>query len=156
MTSATYHPSSNGLAERSVQTFNNGMKKGMGNDLQRQLSNFLFHYRMTPHTTTRVSPAELMMGRQLRTRPDLMRPDVGARVVRKQKKQKEYRDVSCKEKVSLRELQSLFVILLVANDGCLALLHNIMGNPCWTNSWRMAGSFAVTWITLKKVRSRSQ
>ena len=87
VTSVPYHPSSNGLAERSVQTFKNSMKKGMGNDLERQLFNFLFHYKTTPHTTTGVSPAELMMVRQLRTKLDLMRPCVGARVVCKQEKQ---------------------------------------------------------------------
>ena len=96
VTSAPYHPPSNGLAKRSVQTFKNSMKKGIGNDLQRQLSNFLFHYRTTtPATTTGVSPTELMMGQPLKTRLDLMHPDVGAHVVRKQEKQKEYRDVPC-------------------------------------------------------------
>ncbi|MDA8003069.1 MAG: DDE-type integrase/transposase/recombinase, partial [Alphaproteobacteria bacterium] len=56
-TSAPYHPSSNGLAERYVQTFKVAMKKCSAEDIQQQLSRFLFHYRTTPHTVTGVSPA---------------------------------------------------------------------------------------------------
>ena len=55
-----YHPSSNGLAERAVQTFKNGIKKLEG-DVQERISRLLFRYRVTPHTTTGLSPAELLM-----------------------------------------------------------------------------------------------
>ena len=34
---------------------------------------FLFNYRITPHSTTGIVPVELMFGRQLRTRFDLIR-----------------------------------------------------------------------------------
>ena len=78
LTSAPYHPSSNGLAERAVQTFKDSMKKGLDDDVQKQLSRFLFHYRSTPHTTTGLTSAETLMGRRLRTHPDVMRPDVSA------------------------------------------------------------------------------
>ncbi|XP_033992114.1 uncharacterized protein K02A2.6-like [Trematomus bernacchii] len=70
--SAPFHPSSNGLAERAVQTFKGGMKKMKGETLQTRLSRFLFSYRITPHATTGVSPAELMMSRRLRSALDLM------------------------------------------------------------------------------------
>lgn len=36
---------------------------------------FLFHYRVTQHTTTGLSPAQLLMGRRLRTSLDLLHPD---------------------------------------------------------------------------------
>ncbi|XP_041651122.1 uncharacterized protein K02A2.6-like [Cheilinus undulatus] len=94
--SAPFHPSSNGLAERAVQTFKEGMKKMKGGTLQTKLSRFLFSYRITPHATTGVSPAELMMSRRLRSTLDLLIPDVKSKVQRKQLKQKQTHDTNRK------------------------------------------------------------
>ena len=58
--SAPYHPASNGLAERAVQTFKRGLATLKEGTLQMRLSRFLFSYRNTPHGTTGVSPAKLM------------------------------------------------------------------------------------------------
>jgi len=91
-TSAPYHPSSNGLAERAVQVFKTGMKRMTVGSLNDRISRFLFAYRRTPQTTTGHSPAELLMGRNLRSHLDLIHPDVSKRVVLKQHKQKEYHD----------------------------------------------------------------
>ena len=49
---APYHPASNGLAERAVQTFEAGVKKMIVGTLEDRISHFLFAYRTTPHTTT--------------------------------------------------------------------------------------------------------
>ena len=62
VTSAPYHPSTNGLAERAVQSFKQGLKRTTGKSIQDRLSRFLFQYRTTPHSTTGVPPAELLMG----------------------------------------------------------------------------------------------
>ena len=48
-----YHPSSNGLAERAVQSFKEGMKKNTQGTIETRLARFLFHYRITPHTDYR-------------------------------------------------------------------------------------------------------
>lgn len=96
--SAPYHPASNGQAEWAVQTFKNGMKRSTSNSLETRVSRFLFHYRTTPNTITGHSPAELMMGRQLRSHLTLVWPDVAARVTANQHRQKEYHDRSAREK----------------------------------------------------------
>ena len=96
VTSAPYHPASNGLAERAVQTFKESMKKSSQGSIETRLSRFLFPYRTTPHTTTGTSPAELLFNRRPRTKLDLLRPSVEARVEKKQQDQKRAHDKSAK------------------------------------------------------------
>ena len=84
LTSSPYHPATNGLAERGVQTFKHGVKRMANGNLQSKLSRFLFRYRITPHSTTGISPAEMLMGRRVRSQLDLAFPDVAARVEKKQ------------------------------------------------------------------------
>ena len=83
--SSPYHPSSNGLAERAVQTFKNAVSKLEG-PMEVRILKFLFKYRVTPQTTTGLSPAQLLMGRRLRTHLDLLHPDTSKRVIDKQEK----------------------------------------------------------------------
>ena len=76
--SSPYHPRSNGLAERMVRTFKNAMKASLhesASDIGILLSKFLLKYRTTPHSTTQTSPSELLMGKKLRTRLDLVHPN---------------------------------------------------------------------------------
>ena len=75
VTSARYHPATNGLAERFIQTIKQSltsMKEDLGS-MQTKLSKFLMKYRNTPH-----------MGRNLRTRLDLIKPDIRKHVIEKQ------------------------------------------------------------------------
>ena len=91
-TCAPLHPSSNGMAERAVQTFKNGLKKMTKADIKTKLSRFLFRYRCSPQSVRGTTPAELLMGRKLQGPLDLMRPDFQGRVKRKQEDQKKYHD----------------------------------------------------------------
>lgn len=85
--SAPYHPATNGLAERFVQTMKQALKSSQGTkSLNRRLSAFLLSYRNTPHATTKVSPASAMLKRQLRTRLDLLRPQKTREVVHLQQR----------------------------------------------------------------------
>ena len=86
---AVYKPSTNGLAERMVQTFKQSLKV-QKEPVQLAIDRFLYHYRITPHSTTGVSPAELMYGRKLRCRFDLIWPteQIVTRVGKKQQAQK--------------------------------------------------------------------
>ena len=96
-----YHPSSNGLAERFVQTFKRAMKASEydGKSMQHRLSNFLLTYRSAPHATTNQSPSSLFLKREVRTRFDLLKPDGETQVTAKQALQKLAHD----RKVKLRE-----------------------------------------------------
>ena len=57
-----------------------------------RLQNFLLTYRTTPHFTTNVAPCELFLGRSIRTRLDLLKPDLQEHVEAKQAQQKEQHD----------------------------------------------------------------
>uniref|UniRef100_A0A1X7VSC8 Integrase catalytic domain-containing protein n=1 Tax=Amphimedon queenslandica TaxID=400682 RepID=A0A1X7VSC8_AMPQE len=70
-----YHPRSNCLAERAVQTFKSAVKK-LDEPMNTHIFHFLLQYRITPQCTTGLSPLELLMGRRLRTIMDLARPDM--------------------------------------------------------------------------------
>ena len=65
--SAPYHPSTNGLAERAVQVVKQGLKKYKEGTMEERLAKVLFAYRITPHSTTGVPPAELLLGQKLRS-----------------------------------------------------------------------------------------
>ena len=51
-----------------------------GLTLAHWINNFLLTYQTTTHTTTGTPPCELLMGRTLHTRWDLLKPDVDQRV----------------------------------------------------------------------------
>ena len=92
VTSAPYHPASNGLAERAVQTVKEFLKKPSSDSLQIKLSRFLLQYQITPHSTTGTTPAELLLGRRPRTQLDLALPDISTKVHKRQQVQKENHD----------------------------------------------------------------
>ena len=78
---APYHPSTNGLAERFVQSFKNAMKAAKTkDDLSLRITRFLLAYRNAPHAVTGEAPADLMLGRKLRSRLEMIRPDLRKKV----------------------------------------------------------------------------
>ncbi|XP_035896692.1 uncharacterized protein K02A2.6-like [Anopheles stephensi] len=85
--SAPYHPATNGQAERYVQTVKRALR-AMGttsSNLQTNINQFLQQYRKVPHSETGESPAKMFLGRNIRTRLDLVRPrDAHARLIEKQ------------------------------------------------------------------------
>lgn len=107
--SSPYHPSSNGEAERAVRTFKEVMKtmKSEPGSLNQKLASFLLSYRTTPHSTTHSTPAELMFGRNLRTRIDVLKPDLHNRVTKRASAlsttSKEPRELSVGDHVLVRD-----------------------------------------------------
>ena len=99
VTSAPYHPASNGLAERAVQVVKRGLKKITTGRINSRLAKLLLTYRLQPQGTTGVSPAELLLGRKPRTRLDFLRPNTAERVEKKQLEQKERHDKRARSRV---------------------------------------------------------
>ena len=117
LTAAPYHPATNGLAERAVQTCKAALKKMSSGTLETKIQRFLFNYRITPQGTTGLPPAQLLMGRQLRSRLDLVVPNVAKRVQHAQVTQKEHHDAHSKARQ--------FII------GDHILARNYAGSPQW-------------------------
>jgi hypothetical protein len=90
-----YHPASNGLAERNVQTFKKMFKKSVTSQtLSHRIADVLFHFRNTPHTTTGQTPAMLFLKRAPRTRLSLVKPCLQRRVEDNQSRAKAQHDGS--------------------------------------------------------------
>lgn len=91
-TSAPYRPQGNGAAENSVKMVKKTLKKAAheGQDRTTALTRFLFQYRNCEHSTTGVSPAVALLGRRLRGRLDVLRPNIAEIVKKAQEKQVEY------------------------------------------------------------------
>ena len=99
ITSAPYHPSTNGLAERAVQIVKKGLKKVTEGSIRSQIANVLLAYRTTPHSTTGSTPASLLFGRNPRTRLDLLKPNTAEQIESKQLIQKKSHDTSVKSRL---------------------------------------------------------
>ena len=79
----------NGLAERLVRTFKQALRAMFQSSkpVKEKLAKFLIAYRKTPHSTTGESPAQLLLGRPLRTRLDLVKPNLNRKMVNQQHQQ---------------------------------------------------------------------
>ena len=71
-----------------MQMFKNAMKKITSGDIDTRIARFLFQYRITPHSTTGISPAELLQGRRLRSHLDLLQPHLQSKIQESQERQK--------------------------------------------------------------------
>ena len=113
---SSYHPSSNGAAERAVQTVKFGLRKTKGN-LEDRLYPLLARYRVTPQSTTGRAPAEFMLKTPPQTRLDLLRPSVQDKVLQKQAYDKQRHDTHAAART------------FMTGDSAWAL--NFQGKPKW-------------------------
>ena len=74
ITPAPYNPSTNGLAERAVQTLKSGLVKFKEGSIETRLARFLYNYRSSVHSGTKASPAEMMFGRKFKSPLDVLKP----------------------------------------------------------------------------------
>ena len=97
-----YHPSSNGAAERTVQILKQALQKeaervrrgAPKRSLKNQLANCLFQYRNTPHSVTGVTPAELFLKRNPRTKFSVLKPNMEMHIQNQQGKLQQQHDKS--------------------------------------------------------------
>ena len=75
--SAPYNPSSNGQAEKYVQTLKNALNKmcNTSKNIEKSLLQLLSQYRIMPHVSTGKTPSELMFNRKVRCHLDLLKPE---------------------------------------------------------------------------------
>ena len=104
--SAPYHPSTNGQAERFVQTLKQAVRAARSDtgSAQAKLDRFLLAYRNAAHAVTGESPAALFMRRQLRIRLDNLRPNMERRYAEQLHYQASLRDKRSKAD-KLREFE---------------------------------------------------
>ncbi len=114
-------------------TFKQALKRIPDGFIQEKLVKFLFMYRITPHSTTGVPPAELLMGRRLCSRFDAMYPDIGRTVEAKQWHQKKsnegnraIRTFTMGDKDLIIILNGYLVLLLGLRDRCHIQLLQLM------------------------------
>ena len=88
-----YHPASNGLAEKHVQTFKRMYVRSTvsGNTIDK-VSDLLFRYRNIPHSTTGKTPAELFLKRVPKTRLSFLKPSLQESVENRQEVAKTSKD----------------------------------------------------------------
>lgn len=75
---APYDPATNAIAEQFVQTFKQALCVVLTEKktIFRKLTKFLLACRAIPHVLTVEAPAVLLMGRDLRTRFDILKPTI--------------------------------------------------------------------------------
>ena len=133
VTTAPYHPSPNGLAEKAVQTFKATMKKMTSGPMEMWVTKFLFHYRLMPHASTGEAPAELFLGHRPQSLLDNNKPDVSTHVRRHQENQKLSHDAhTSARKFSVNHVVFIRIAVkgIIHCLGFLALLRQSVDHCC--------------------------
>ncbi|GFR69981.1 polyprotein [Elysia marginata] len=140
--SAPYHPATNGIAERMVQSFKNAMKaaKHDKGTIHLKLARFLLAYRNAPHSTTGETPATLMFGRRLRTKLDICSPNLKSSVEAKQRQQEKHHS-----QASPRTFTAGDHVLVRDNRGHEKLQHGQVSAQTGTRNYEIEISPGVVW-----------
>ena len=82
-----------------------------GGNVESRVSRFPARYRITPQTSTGVSPSELLLGRKPRSRLDLVYPEIGRKVRQSQALRNKHmtgmlRNVPCRKEKQVTQATS--------------------------------------------------
>ena len=124
--SAPYHPASNGQAERMVRTFKESLATLKEGDIQTKLDRLLYKYRITPHSTTGQTPAQMMFNRELRTPFHLLQPESMS-----SEKVNNRKDVSEKKGVPLLSQNQVSKKTRTLQEGALVWARNFSQGEKW-------------------------
>ena len=127
-----YHQISNGQTESSVKIVKSGLRRMSGGTLETKLSRFLQSYRKTPHTTTGVTPVELLIKRNLQTNLHRLRPSTSTIELLCQDHQKFHHDRTAKMRM-FHKGQEVFV-------------HNFNRSPGWLVGHFLEGIDALSFL----------
>ena len=136
LTGAPYHPATNGAAERMVQTFKQALSKSTLPP-KAALLEFLMQYRRTP-LAEGYSPSEILNGRQIRSKIDILLPSPAHIAQGKQAKS------ATKSQLSERHQQVEKVTQTFK-----------IGSPCYALYWREKEPRWVPAVVTKVFGSRS-
>ncbi|XP_054724307.1 uncharacterized protein K02A2.6-like [Uloborus diversus] len=135
-TCAPFKPSSNGQAERYVYTVKQALRAMQSHpgNINQKLSTFLMNYRKAPNLTTLQSPAMLFLKREIRTRIDLVRPNLKQRVedrIRKDSYHFKDRSFEIGDRVAIRDYRSANrrwkIGTVINKDGVLHYTIDVQG-----------------------------
>lgn len=106
--SSPFYPSSNGQAERFVDTFKRGIQKLKAEEnIRKYLPVFLQHYRSTPNSNVpnKLSPAEALLGKPLKTVLDLLKPPQASSYHKDENKIKQEQQYNQKHGVKAKQFE---------------------------------------------------
>ena len=108
------------------------MKKLTNGTLETRVARFLFNYRITPQTTTGVSPSELLLGRRLRCHLDFLRPNLEVKVRQTQCRQKELHDFHARDRELVEGYSVLVKNFNAGNPWLPGMIHSKTGPSSFT------------------------
>jgi len=93
-------------------------------NINKRLDQYLFDYRISTHTTAKESPSKLLLGRNLRTRFDLLKLNIRTNVHKNQEKQINSRSSSKKFEID----EIVLVLEYVTNKWIKRNIKQKLGN----------------------------
>ncbi|KAL1466663.1 hypothetical protein MTO96_026465 [Rhipicephalus appendiculatus] len=102
-TSPTYHPATNGQAERYVAELKRALLRDADKSIQCRLARFLYRQHTTIHTATGMTPARAMFGRELPCHLDLLKREADKQIPESQEALQKSRRFAIGDRVLIRQ-----------------------------------------------------